>query len=340
VTGPEQLSHHRPGSLDEAAALAADLAAMGRAFVYLGGGSDLIPALKLHRDQRPALISLSRIEPLRGIERMPDGGTRIGALTSLARIAEDATLRRLVPALSAAAASVASPQIRNQATLGGNLLVDRRCVYYNQSEVNRTAHGPCFKAGGEHCPLIKSVQAGDWPQCHARFVSDTAPVLLLMNAVVHLAGPHGERSLALTELYRPDGIEGLAIAADEILTRIEIPPQPGGKVHYQKLAVRKTLDFPSVGVAVSLSRTGNTSRLGVAVTGVNTYPGCFGFDRDDHDDFDAMVDSACETASGFAEIYRQDFFPLGWRRDMIAVLIRRGVAALRAGQSQTGPSPS
>lgn len=318
------LQYHRPASLDEAVSRAGELAAQGLAFAWLAGGSDLVPRIKQHDDEFQALIALGGIDQLRDIRAHGEHGLSIGALTSLADVVGDALVVGRAPALAAAAARVASPQIRNQATLGGNLLVDRRCIYFNQSPINRQSHRPCFKAGGEHCPLIKSVRLGDWPQCHARFVSDTVPVLLVMGTAVRLVGPRGERTLPLAELYRPDGIDGLAMEAGEVLTCIDIDPPQRMRFAYDKLAIRNTLDFPSLGVAAGY----DGQRLRVGLTGVNTHPGLLEFAHDDFAGPQQMLETACERAGEFAETYNQDFFSRGYRKDMIPVFLRRLAARL------------
>ncbi len=313
------LQYHRPASVEEAMARAGELDEQGLSFAWLAGGSDLVPRIKQHHDEVQALIALGGIGAMRGIGANGDNGLSIGALTPLAEIINDALVAERAPTLAEAASRVASPQIRNQATLGGNLLVDRRCIYYNQSEINRQCHRPCFKAGGDHCPLINSVKAGDWPQCHARFVSDTVPVLLLMNTTLRLAGPKAERSLPLAELYRPDGIDGLVMERDEILTGIEIDPPPDSRIVYAKLAIRNTLDFPSLGVAAGF----DGQSFAVAITGVNTHPGQFSFPSSEFSTTGELLQAACEQAHDFAETYNQDFFNRGYRKDMIPVLLRR-----------------
>jgi len=315
----EPLALHYPDDLGQAVELGARLAAQGIEFAYLGGGSDLLPAIKLHGDKFGALISLNRLADLDRIGPCANEGLAIGARCRLAGLINDPQIRARAPALAVAAARVASPQIRNQATLGGNVLVDRRCIYYNQSETNRTAHGPCFKAGGEHCPLIKSVQAGDRPQCHARFVSDTVPVLLLMNAKARIASCQGERVIDLDAMYRPDGMNGLHLAPDDILTHIEIYPDPAVPVAYAKLAIRQTLDFPSLGVAMAREE----DRLRIALTGVHTHPWQTSVDLAEHDSVPELLEEAAERAGTDIVTYNQDFFNRGYRKDMILVLIKR-----------------
>jgi len=322
-----ELQYHRPGSLDEAVGCAGDLAGQGLAFAWMAGGSDLLPRIKQHDDQLQAVISLGAIDQLRAIHAHGEHGLSIGALVPLAELAGHPLVLERAPALAEASARVASPQIRNQATLGGNLLVDRRCIYYNQSAINRQSHRPCFKAGGDHCPLIKSVRRGDRPQCHARFVSDTVPLLLIMGAHVRLAAPGGERSLPLSGLYRPDGIDGLAMGDSEVLTDIDIDPPRGMRFAYNKLAIRNTLDFPSLGVAAGFD--GQCLRVGL--TGVNTHPGLLEFVLCDFSGPDAMLEAACKKAGDFAETYNQDFFSRGYRKDMIPVFLRRLAGALGVG---------
>jgi len=320
----------RPESLPVLLARLAQLTASGDDYVLAAGATDLMPQRKRGLQSPALLISLNGLGELTGVQEQADGSHRIGALTRLAELAGDARLRQHYPALGAAAGRVASPPIRQRASLGGNLLVDNRCSYFNQSALNRSVHGACFKAGGESCPLVKSARRGELPQCQARCVSDTAPVLLLLDAVLHLASPRGERRLQLAQFYRDDGIERHVLARDEVLLAIELPPAHGLRIDYDKLSIRRALDFPSLGIAlgVRVDAAGALAELSLAMTGIGTHPRCWQFAATAHENANALLDAACVAARDSATTYEQDFFPRDYRKRMIEVFIRRAAARL------------
>ncbi|MCC6337608.1 MAG: FAD binding domain-containing protein [Myxococcales bacterium] len=311
-------SYERPAELPGALALLQRLAAAGVSYRVHAGGTDLVPELKRDEAAIGTVVSISRLEALRGVRARPDGGLEVGALTRLSALAEE--VRERFPVISDTALQIASPQIRNRATLGGNLLVDNRCVYFNQSPDHRDVHAGCFKAGGEVCHLVPSAKRGAQPLCRARFVSDLAPVLILHDAKVVLARAGAERELLLKDLYAPDGIQRTQVAPGELLTRVLIPASATRRVHYLKLRIRQALDFPSLGVAVSL----DGKKLGVALTGVNTHPVVLAYEGA----LDATLKQACEDGPKRVAPLAQDFFSPAYRRQMIPVLIRRAVAVL------------
>lgn len=325
-----QFAFERPQSLAELGARLAQLSAAGADYVLAAGATDLMPQLKLGLRSPQRMISLGGLSELRGIAIDGDGRCRIGALTSLATIAADARLQALHPALTAAVARVASAPIRSRATLGGNVLVDNRCSFINQSVLNRAAHRPCFKADGEVCHIVKSAQRGKLPQCQARFVSDSVPVLLLLDAELRLWSPRGERRVALAGFHHDDGIERHDLARDEVLVAIELPAPTGRRIDYAKLAVRANLDFPSLGVALGLRAIDDDAfgELAVALTGIGTHPGHWRHRRADFPSAAAMLDAAVAAARDFAASYDQDFFPRDYRKRMIEVFIRRAAARL------------
>lgn len=324
----------RPTSLAALIARLAQLSAAGHDYALAAGTTDLMPQIK-HGVKTPALlISLNGLPELTGVQAYPDGSHRLGALTRLADVASDAQLRQHYPALCAAAGRVASPPIRQRASIGGNLLVDNRCNYINQSRLNRAAHTACFKAGGEVCHQVKSAVRGELPQCQARFVSDTAPVLLLLDAVLHLVSPRGERRLPLAQFYRDDGMQRHVLASDEVLVAVDLPPADGLRIDYDKLTIRRALDFPSLGIALGVRSddVGALAELSLAMTGIGTHPGCWRFAAAAHDSPTAMLDAACAAARDSATTYQQDFFPREYRKRMIEVFIRK--AAQRLGDAR------
>jgi len=320
----QNFDYARPASLEELTKLVTDYQQKGRKFAFAAGGTDLIPKLKTGVTTLDSLISLSGLTELGEISKQGNN-IRIGALATLSDVANSDLIREHLPTLAGAAHKVASPQIRNRATIGGNIMVDNRCVYINQSELNRECHSPCFKAGGEVCHLVKSAKRGDDILCQARFVSDTAPILLLLGARITLTGPDGQREMALDELYPGDGIDSKSLKKGEVITVIGVEVPEDCRIYYEKLAIRNALDFPSLGVAVRLTDRG----LSVALTGLNPRPGIFTVKSADYDSFDDMLSAVIAQAMGFAVTYQQDFFPRGYRKDMIPVFIRRGIDHIR-----------
>ncbi len=235
--------YHVARSIEDAAAALADGGPLAK---LLAGGTDLIPNLKRRQDAAELLVSLRRVEELRGIAS--NGETVIGAGTSIADIARSVAIREQHPALFRAASQLASPLIRNTATLGGNLCVDTRCNYFNQTLEWRKAIGFCLRG-----PLPDGVcwVAPSSTRCWAIASSDTAPALIALGARVTLRSAAGERDLALEELYADDGAQPLAKRADEILIAIRIPSRQVRST-YWKLRRRGSIDFPVLGVAAAV----------------------------------------------------------------------------------------
>jgi 4-hydroxybenzoyl-CoA reductase subunit beta len=231
-------------SVADAAAALADGGPQAR---LLAGGTDLVPNMKRRQQTPDVLISLRRVEEMRGVSI--NGETSIGACTTLHDIERDPSLRRH-EALFRAAAQVATPLIRSTATIGGNLCLDTRCNYYNQSYEWRKAIDFCMKAP-ESEPAICWV-APSSPRCWAVSSSDTAPALIALDARVTLfSKADGAREISLDALYRDDGIDHLARRPDEVLTRVRIPPGEW-KSTYWKLRRRGSFDFPVLGVAAAI----------------------------------------------------------------------------------------
>lgn len=234
------LRHEAPSTLEEAITLLAQDGAM-----LAAGGSDLVPNLK--RRQYPTartIVSLRRVADLAGVTVDGDGTIRIGALTTLAAVAEDV---RVPAVVRKAAGTVASPQIRNQGTVGGNLCVDTRCDWLNVPDTWRQAAEPCLKAGGDTCWVAPAKK-----HCWAVSSSDLAPVMVALGAKVQLIGPEGQRTIAVESLYQNDGLVHLAKAPDEIITHVTIAPDPDLRATYHKLRRRGSIDFPILGVAAAV----------------------------------------------------------------------------------------
>jgi 4-hydroxybenzoyl-CoA reductase subunit beta len=215
--------------------------------MLVAGGTDLFPNMKRRQFEPRTLVGLRAIGELRGVVGSPRDGLRIGACTTLTAVATHPAVARGYAGLASAAGLVSSPQLRNMGTLGGNVCVDTRCNYYNQSYEWRKAIGFCMKRDGDICLV-----APGGARCWAVSSSDTAPALWSLGARARLVGPDGERIVPMAALYRDDGIEYLAKRADEILTEILLPPADGWRSAYLKLRRRGSFDFPILGVAVAL----------------------------------------------------------------------------------------
>jgi 4-hydroxybenzoyl-CoA reductase subunit beta len=219
----------------------------------LAGGTDLVAACKL-RNVRPALlVSLGGIPELQGVRFQKGEGLRIGAMTSLYDVRCDASVLRHYPALAQAAAVVGTVQLQYMGTLGGNLCLNTRCIFYNQSDAWRRSREVCFKMGGELCHVVPKGK-----KCYAVFSADTVPALIALGAQVKLISSRGERMISAKELYTGDGKEPIAVKSDELLTEIRIP-QPVGRQDstYLKYRLRGAIDFPLVGVAVRMDSNGD-----------------------------------------------------------------------------------
>jgi 4-hydroxybenzoyl-CoA reductase subunit beta len=229
--------------------------------MLVAGGTDLFPNMKRRQFEPKTLVGLRGLRELRGV-RTANGAVTIGAGTTLTQVAAHPDLARRYPALATAAGLVSSPQLRNMGTLGGNVCVDTRCNYYNQTFEWRKAIGFCMKKDGEICLV-----APGSPRCWAVSSSDTAPVLWALGATARLVGPAGERTLPVAALFRDDGIEYLAKAPDEILTELVLPPDEGWASVYLKLRRRGSFDFPVLGVAAAVRRDGDVVREARIVLG-------------------------------------------------------------------------
>jgi 4-hydroxybenzoyl-CoA reductase subunit beta len=247
-----------PRSLDEAAQM---LVQEGDQAMLVAGGTDLYPNMKRRQFTPPVLIGLRNITGLKSISGSSEHGLHLGAGVTLTALAEHPLICEHYPALAAAAGSVSTPQLRNVGTIGGNLLLDTRCNYYNQTEFWRQSIGYCMKKDGDICLV-----APGSPRCWAISSADTAPALVSLGASVRLISVRGERILPVCEIFRDDGISPYTRAADEILSEIILPPAGGWKSAYLKLRRRGSFDFPILGVAVALLFTADGAVADARIT--------------------------------------------------------------------------
>jgi xanthine dehydrogenase YagS FAD-binding subunit len=262
-------AYARPKTLDEAVAALAD----GQGRVH-AGGTDLLGCLRDGVFTAPTLVSLSGISGLRGIDPTPEGGLRIGALASITQVAESEVVRTRYRALAEAAASVASPQLRHQGTLGGNLCQKPRCWYYRGDfHCLRKGGETCFAATGEnqyHCLF-----GGE--SCFIVHPSDTAPALVALGAALRVVGPGGTRSVPVEAFHVLPSVDyrrETVLEPGEIVAEVILPPSaPGLRSTYRKVRARASWDFALVGAAFALRLAGDVVREArVAFSGVAPVP--------------------------------------------------------------------
>jgi len=256
-------AYRAPKTALDAARLLAD---HGPEAMALAGGTDLFPNMKRRQFEPTMLVGLRNLDEARGVEA--NGALRLGALATLTEVAEHPSIAARWPSVARAAGLVSSPLLRNAGTIGGNLCVDTRCNYYNQTEFWRASIGYCMKKDGEICLVAPGSDT-----CWALSSSDTAPVMITLDAEVTLVGPEGERRIPVAALYAPDGIAYLAKRREEVLTQIHVPDRTGWTATYRKLRRRGSIDFPIVGVAAAVRLAGRVVEdARIALGAVHTHP--------------------------------------------------------------------
>jgi len=231
-----------PRTLDEATRI---LEGEGPKAMPLAGGTDLLPNMKRRQQVPRTLMSLRYIKDLHHVKWTPSG-SRLGACLTLTEVASDPRFRNGMTALAQAASQVATPQIRNMATLGGNLCLDTRCNYYDQTYEWRKAINFCLKKDGTTCWV-----APGSPKCVAVSSTDTAPALIALGARVRLVSRAGEREVLLSDLYNNDGMDYIRRRPDEILAEVLLDSLHSWKSTYWKLRRRGSFDFPVLSVAAA-----------------------------------------------------------------------------------------
>jgi 4-hydroxybenzoyl-CoA reductase subunit beta len=261
-----EFKYHQPRSLKQATKALADL---GADAMLVAGGTDVYPKMKRGQFTPRHLISLRALRELKGIRQSKEG-VWIGAGESLTTVTHHRLITKHFPALAHAAESVSTPQLRNMGTIGGNVLVDTRCNYYDQTFFWRQAVGFCMKKDGDIC-LVAPGSA----KCLAIASSDTSPVLVSLGTEAILVSPQGERRVKLEDLYRDDGIDYSTKAKEEVLKGLLIPLESLGRRNvYLKLRRRGSFDFPILGVAATLEidEQGECHHASVVLTAVASAP--------------------------------------------------------------------
>ena len=315
---------HRPTSIDEALAIAASC---GGDFDYLGGGTDLLPNYKNRLNPRRNVIALWKIHEL-----AQTGRDSFGAITRLAQLEKDAAVKSRWPGVVESIEQVASPLVRQQATLGGNVLVETRCYYFNQSIDWRASKGYCMKADGDVCLVVPQKEI-----CYAVYSGDTAAVMVALDATFTIRGFAGARDVKAADFFQPDGIRKNMLQRGEILTRITMPAEAArARSGYLKLRLRDSFDFPDAGVAAALRLDGDVVRdLRIVVNAVSMTPLMFPeitaratgekLTPDLIEELGAAIAAATQPV-------RNVMFPPQYRKRMVGVLTRRLLARL-AGES-------
>jgi 4-hydroxybenzoyl-CoA reductase subunit beta len=319
----------RPRTIEEAVEfLSARVAASATNTVrIIAGGTDLIPSMKQSLFEPEYVLDLRRVGEMRGIRPQPDGGVEIGAATTLRAIENSQFLRQHYPVLTEAAATVASPVLRNMGTIGGNICLDTRCLWYNQSLTWRKGCGFCIKKDGDLCHV-----APGGTKCWAAFSGDTPPALLCLNAEVEIASASGVRRIPLQEFYTGLGDSYRRLAPNELVTRVFLPAAFADyRGVYRKLRVRGSIDYPLAGVAVVMKRSnGHISDARIGITAVNPAPllvkGATELLTGKALD-DALAEAAGDLAARIAKPLTTSALTPEYRREMIRVFTKRAVLA-------------
>jgi 4-hydroxybenzoyl-CoA reductase subunit beta len=311
----------QPATLEETLALLSERA--GETLV-IAGGTDAVPNLKhrLHEPRR--VVHIGRVRELHYV-REDERWVHLGALLTLTELSRHPSVRAAFPALAKAAGLVAGPQLRNMGTLGGNLCLDTRCTYYNQTYFWREALGFCLKKDGVHCHVVPQGK-----RCVAAHSSDVAPVLIALGAEVDIASRAGTRSLPVDEFFVGDGVHNNVLEPHQLVTAIRVPLAARGlKAAYQKVRPRHSIDFPMLSVAFATRLAGNRcEELRLVVSALAAKPRVVGglegiavgrpFDPE-------IIESVAQTAYKQCRPQTSVPYDTDWRHEMVPVYVRRAI---------------
>jgi len=296
----------------------------------LAGGTDLIPSMRQKLFEPEYVLDLRGIPALRGIRPQSDGGVEIGVLTAMRAIERSDFLRAHYPVLTEAAATVASPVLRNMGTIGGNICLDTRCLWYNQSLTWRKGCGFCIKKDGDLCHV-----APGGTKCWAAFSADTPPALLCLQAEIEIASADGTRRIPLADFYTGLGDNYRKLQAHELVTRVFLPASSAGyRGVYRKLRVRGSIDYPLAGVAVAMKRSnGHVADARVGITAVNPAPllvkGATELLTGNAID-ETLAEAAGDLAARISKPLTTSALTPEYRREMIRIFTKRAILAAAA----------
>jgi 4-hydroxybenzoyl-CoA reductase subunit beta len=284
--------------------------------VYLSGGTDLVPRMKLGLEKPKAVIDLKRIIPLTTVEDQGDW-IRVGSLARIFDLKQNNLVRDYFPALEASLEATSCESLQMRGSIGGNLLQNSRCLFYNQSEFWRRSKGFCLKMGGESCNAVPGAK-----KCFANYCSDNAPALCTLSAEIELSGPDEVRRLILEELYTNKADKPFDLQSGEILTAVLVPKKKslGG---YEKLRVRGAIDYPLLGAAFSF--VDGTGKLAVGAVGPKPY--VVEIKQPSHD----AIGEAIEVVLNQARPVGNTILDPDYRKRMIPVLAGRLVSRVMEG---------
>jgi 4-hydroxybenzoyl-CoA reductase subunit beta len=314
--------YHRPGSAEEAAAL---LARHGDDVDVLAGGTDLLPNYKNRLNPKGHVVSLSAIASMK--ELSP---TRIGAGVRLVELERSELVARTFPVIGETAAAISSPPLREHGTVGGNVMLDTRCFFFNQAPMWRESRNFCLKAEGGSCLVVPASN----DHCYATYSGELAAAFLVLDGRAELLSAGGRREVPLTAFFENEGIRRFADRRPgELLTAIVLPHDaPAWTAGYQKLRIRDSIDFPSLGVAVALRMDGDVvAGLRVATTALASCPErldevCAPFLGRTADA--SLAEELGEAAVKASTAYRNVPLDPKYRRKMVGVFVRRLLARL------------
>lgn len=316
-----------PNTISDAVKITADA---GGDAMFVAGGTDLYPNMKRRQQTPKTVISVNRLKELREVRGDRNSGVVIGASVSLTQICNHSLINRDYPFIADAARLISTPILRNMGTIGGNLLLDTRCNYYDQNYEWRKGINFCMKKDGEICWVAPSS-----PKCWAVQSSDLAPLMVAIGAKLKFVASTGERLIDAADLYNNDGIQYLNKRADELLTEIHLPPLNGTRAVYKKLRRRGSFDFPVLGVAVALdvSKDGTVNTAKLVLGGVSPAPievteagqSLIGLPLDED-----RISNAAEACYTRARPLDNTDFVMGWRKQMARPFVIRALNELRA----------
>jgi 4-hydroxybenzoyl-CoA reductase subunit beta len=318
---------HRPRTIHDATRLLAEHRDEAR---LLAGGTDLVVNLR-HRLATPRhVVHLGAIRELGALDGSRERGLRVGAMATIADLAGHAAVRALFPVLSRAAAAVSGPTLRNMGTVGGNICLDTRCQWYNQSHSWRRACGFCLKKDGDLCHVAPASSV-----CWAAYAGDLAPAFLVLDAQVVARSVRGERVIPLHRFFLEDGARRLDLAADEIVTEVRVPPERVGlRGYYGKLRLRGSVDYPLCGVSIAGTVSGGRFRdVTAAVTAVGPRPFLVDGVRESLEGRRVDDDEAIERAADLARraanpMHTDGAVPPAYRRLRLGLFARDGLREL------------
>ena len=324
-----QFDLHSPRTVDEVIAL---LGRYGPDALVVAGGTDLVPNMKQGLAAPRQLVSLANVGELGAIKQDPTA-LHLGAMVTLDALAEHPAVRSHARALAEAGAAVGGPHHRRMGTLGGNLCLDTRCRYYNQTHFWRSALGFCLKKDGSVCHVVAGGQ-----KCVAAASNDTAAAAIALDATIVVAGPSGAREVHASKFWTADGIRNVTLGEGEIVLSLRVPWVDGRVSAYEKLRKRSAIDFPllSIAVRVDFDEDAKVSDLDVVVSALAARPRRVTKAR-------ALAEGKRATevpVDAIGELARTECNPLpnvdndtAWRKQMVGVLVRRALGRALQGDA-------